>query len=57
MDGMSRVVPRLLCPHRRAAGKALAQAGFVFDVIPAHIPEEPRPGEDPVAYVTRLARE
>jgi septum formation protein len=35
----------------------LAQAGFVFDVIPAHIPEEPRPGEDPVAYVARLARE
>jgi septum formation protein len=33
------------------------QAGFVFDVIPAHIPEEPQPGEDPVAYVTRLARE
>jgi septum formation protein len=35
----------------------LSQAGFIFDVIPAHIPEEPRPGEDPVAYVTRLARE
>ena len=24
---------------------------------PAHIPEDPRPGEDPIAYVTRLARE
>jgi len=58
MDGMSRVVPRLVLasasPRRR---ELLAQAGFVFDVIPAHIPEEPRPGEDPVAYVTRLARE
>ena len=24
---------------------------------PAHIPEDPTPGEDPTAYVTRLARE
>ena len=24
---------------------------------PAHIPEDPFPGEDPIAYVTRLARE
>jgi septum formation protein len=51
-------VPRLILasasPRRR---ELLTQAGFVFDVIPAHIPEEPRPGEDPVAYVTRLARE
>jgi septum formation protein len=58
MWSMSRVVPRLVLasasPRRR---ELLAQAGFVFDVIPAHIPEEPRPGEDPEAYVTRLARE
>lgn len=33
------------------------QAGFAFDVRPAHIPEDPKPGEDPIAYVTRLARE
>jgi len=26
-------------------------------VHPAHIPEDPLPGEDPIAYVTRLARE
>jgi septum formation protein len=26
-------------------------------VRPAHIPEDPKPGEDPIAYVTRLARE
>jgi septum formation protein len=55
---MSSLVPRLILasasPRRR---ELLAQAGFVFDVIPAHIPEEPRAGEDPVAYVTRLARE
>ena len=41
-------------PRRR---ELLAQAGFVFEVRPAHIPEDPLPGEDPIAYVTRLARE
>jgi len=41
-------------PRRR---ELLAQAGFAFQVHPAHIPEDPRPGEEPVAYVTRLARE
>jgi septum formation protein len=41
-------------PRRR---ELLAQAGFSFEVYPAHIPEEPLEGEDPFAYVTRLARE
>ena len=41
-------------PRRR---ELLAQAGFSFEVHPAHIPEEPLEGEDPIAYVTRLARE
>jgi septum formation protein len=41
-------------PRRR---ELLAQAGFSFEVHPAHIPEDPNPGEDPVAYVTRVARE
>jgi len=41
-------------PPRRAL---LIQAGFSFQVHPAHIPEDPRPDEDPIAYVTRLARE
>jgi septum formation protein len=41
-------------PRRR---ELLTQAGFTFQVRPAHIPEEPFPGEDPIAYVTRLARE
>jgi septum formation protein len=41
-------------PRRR---ELLAQAGFTFTVTPASIPEIPRPGENPVAYVTRLARE
>ncbi len=41
-------------PRRR---ELLAQAGFSFKVHPAHIPEDPHPNEDPISYVTRLARE
>jgi len=41
-------------PRRRAL---LAQVGYRFQVHPAHIPEDPLPGEDPIVYVTRLARE
>jgi septum formation protein len=41
-------------PRRR---ELLAQAGFTFAVHPAHIPEDPIDGENPIAYVTRLARE
>lgn len=41
-------------PRRR---ELLAQAGFQFTVMPASICEDLRPGENAVAYVTRLARE
>lgn len=41
-------------PRRR---ELLTQAGFSFIVHPAHVPEDPLPGEAPLAYVTRLARE
>jgi septum formation protein len=41
-------------PRRR---ELLTQAGFSFEVRPAHIPEDPYPNEDPIAYVLRLARE
>ena len=41
-------------PRRR---ELLAQAGYTFTVYPAHIPEDPLPNEDPIAHVTRLARE
>jgi septum formation protein len=41
-------------PRRR---ELLTQAGFTFEVHPAHIPEDPNPNEDPIAYVIRLARE
>ena len=41
-------------PRRR---ELLAQASFTFDVIPTDIPELRKPGEDPIRFVTRLARE
>ncbi|HEY6445173.1 MAG TPA: Maf family protein [Acidobacteriaceae bacterium] len=41
-------------PRRR---ELLTQAGFAFTVHPAHIPEDPLPNEDPIAYVVRLARQ
>jgi septum formation protein len=41
-------------PRRK---ELLAKVGFSFEVRPSSIPEDPLPGEDPIAYVTRLARE
>ncbi|HEY1767522.1 MAG TPA: Maf family protein [Terracidiphilus sp.] len=41
-------------PRRR---ELLTHAGFSFEVHPADIPEDPLAGEDPIAYVTRLARQ
>src|SRR5271163_2443025 len=41
-------------PRRR---ELLTQAGYSFTVHPAHIPEDPFPNEDPIAYVVRLARQ
>jgi septum formation protein len=41
-------------PRRR---ELLTQAGYIFTVHPAHIPEDPLPNEDPIAYVVRLARQ
>ena len=51
---MRRLVLASASPRRR---ELLTQAGFTFEVHPAHIPEDPLPNEDPIAYVTRLARE
>ncbi len=39
-------------PRRR---ELLARAGLRFEVLPAHVAEEPRPGEPPRALVERLA--
>lgn len=41
-------------PRRR---DLLAQAGYEFEVLPAEICEDVHPGEEPIAYVLRLARE
>jgi septum formation protein len=41
-------------PRRRGL---LTQVGYRFEVRPAHICEDPHDGEDPITYVTRLARE
>lgn len=51
---MARLVLASASPRRR---ELLAQAGFSFEVRPAYVDEDVRGGEDPVAYVTRLARE
>lgn len=41
-------------PRRR---ELLAQAGYSFEVRPAHINEDTRADEDPISYVVRLARQ
>lgn len=41
-------------PRRR---ELLTQAGYTFRVHPADVNEDALAGEDPIAYVTRLARE
>jgi septum formation protein len=41
-------------PRRR---DLLAQAGYTFHILPAEICEDLRPGEQPIPYVLRLARE
>ena len=54
MTGLDRLVLASASPRRR---ELLAQAGFTFDVISADVPEVRKPGEDPIRFVTRLARE
>jgi len=54
VSSSSRLILASASPRRR---ELLAQAGFAFEVRAADIPEEPRAGEDPIAYVVRLARE
>ena len=41
-------------PRRR---DLLTQVGYKFQVIPAEVCEDVRPGEEPILYVLRLARE
>ncbi|MGA2250659.1 Maf family protein [Terracidiphilus sp.] len=51
---MARLILASASPRRR---ELLAQAGFSFIVHPADVDESVLPGEEPTAYVTRLARE
>jgi septum formation protein len=50
----ARLILASASPRRR---ELLAQAGLPFDIVPAHIDERRRAGEDPVSYVQRLALE
>jgi septum formation protein len=51
---MRRLILASASPRRR---ELLTQAGYTFEVHPAHVNEDLRPDEDPIAYVVRLARE
>ena len=51
---MRRLILASASPRRR---ELLTQAGFTFEVHPAHVNEDLRSGEDAIAYVVRLARE
>jgi septum formation protein len=51
---MRRLVLASASPRRR---ELLTQAGYAFEVHPAHVNEDVRSGEDAIAYVVRLARE
>jgi septum formation protein len=51
---MRRLVLASASPRRR---ELLTQAGYAFEVCPAHVNEDLRPGEEAIAYVVRLARE
>lgn len=51
---MRRLVLASASPRRR---ELLAQAGFTFEVRPAHVNEDSCAEEDPIAYVVRLARD
>jgi septum formation protein len=51
---MARLILASASPRRK---ELLTQAGYTFEVRAAQIDEAVRPGEDPIAYVVRLARE
>jgi septum formation protein len=51
---MRRLILASASPRRR---ELLTQAGYTFEVHPAHVNEDLDPDEDPIAYVVRLARD
>jgi septum formation protein len=54
---VSRVPPLVLASGSPRRRELLSQQGLDFDVVPAHIDEDVRPGEEPLAYASRLAIE
>jgi septum formation protein len=57
LDAESRRADLILASASPRRRELLALAGFTFDVAPADVPEIRKPGEDPIRFVTRLARE
>jgi septum formation protein len=51
---MRRLILASASPRRR---ELLTQAGYTFEVRPAHIDEDLRLDEEPITYVVRLARD
>jgi septum formation protein len=56
-DTESKRAPLILASASPRRRELLAQAGFIFDVITADVPEIRKESEDPIRFVTRLARE
>ena len=54
---MPAALPLILASASPRRRDLLTRAGVAFDVHPADIPEEPQPGETPIACAQRLARE
>jgi septum formation protein len=52
--GRNRIVLASASPRRL---ELLASAGIEFEVAPSDVPEEPLPGEEPLAHSIRLARD
>ncbi len=50
-------IPLILASASPRRRELLAQAGYMFEVVPAHIDETQHANEDPAAYVARLALE
>src|SRR5436305_777354 len=50
-------MPLILASASPRRSELLRNAGIQFTVEPAHVPEQPAPGEDPIDYAQRLARD
>ena len=50
-------MPLILASASPRRSELLRNAGITFMVEPAHVPEQARPGEQPLSYAQRLARD